>query len=278
MPKRPVYPLIFTDLDGTLLDHDSYSAKPADLLIQQIIASSLASIIPITSKTRAEWRSLQQSIPLAETVSVTENGSAIHTPRGLRLETGNRPQIIMLGIEYEEIVERINKLPPFLRQHITGFSDMSVAEVAAATGLGTGDALLAKNRQASEPFLWSGSDAQLEELEALMTDADIRIQRGGRFYHFTGHATKQQAMALIKAAFAAGKPDTKIVSIALGDGPNDLAMIEAADFGVIMPNPEGVTIESSKPRIRTAPVPGPQGWVLAVREIFAELGLNLQES
>ena len=56
MPKRPAHPLIFTDLDGTLLDHESYSAKPADLLIEQIIGQSIGSVIPITSKTRAELR------------------------------------------------------------------------------------------------------------------------------------------------------------------------------------------------------------------------------
>ena len=70
----------------------------------------------------------------------------------------------------------------------------------------------------------------------------------------------------------------EIISIALGDGPNDLAMIEAADFGVIMPNPEGVTIESTKPHVRTAPLSGPEGWAIAVTEILAELGLNLRQS
>ena len=55
-------------------------------------------------------------------------------------------------------------------------------------------------------------------------------------------------------------------------------MIEAADFGVIMPNPQGVTIESQKPFVRTAPAAGPAGWVAAVTEILAELGLNLRQS
>ncbi|MEP0641973.1 HAD hydrolase family protein, partial [Parasphingorhabdus sp.] len=108
--------------------------------------------------------------------------------------------------------------------------------------------------------------------------ADIQLQRGGRFYHLTGRATKEQAMDYIIKVTAERKADSKIVAIALGDGPNDLAMIEAADVGVIMPNPEGVTITSTKPHVRTAPFPGPEGWVIAVREILTGLGLNLSES
>jgi mannosyl-3-phosphoglycerate phosphatase len=278
MPERPLYPLIFTDLDGTLLDHNSYSAKPADRLIQHISDRSIGSIIPVTSKTCAELRSLQQTIPIRETISVTENGSVIHMPHGYPFERASDPQTILLGIGYSEILDRIAALPRILRHHIRGFADMSAEEVSKATGLAMDEALLAKERQASEPFLWSGSDKALKELDLIMADADIRIQRGGRFYHFTGHATKQQAMAQIKAAFVERMTESAIISIALGDGPSDLGMIEAADIGVILPNPDGVTIKTNRSDVRTAPSPGPQGWVFSVRKIFAELGLILPES
>ncbi|PHR18181.1 MAG: hypothetical protein COA41_10365 [Sphingopyxis sp.] len=278
MPESCLYPLIFTDLDGTLLDHNSYSAKPADLLIRRIIGQSIGSVIPITSKTRAELRSLQNSIAIGETISVTENGSVIYVPPGYSLGQTSDPQVTLLGSGYSEILDRIAGLPKLLRQHIRGFADMSGAEVSEATGLGIDESVLAKQREASEPFLWSGSDEALEELRSIMAEANIRIQRGGRFYHFTGHATKEQAMARIKTSFVEQKPDCEVISIALGDGPNDLGMIEAADFGTIMPNPAGVTIGSSKPHVRTAAAPGPEGWVLAISELFAELGIILSES
>ena len=277
MSQCPVFPLIFTDLDGTLLDHESYSAKPADLMIQRITHHSLGSIIPITSKTRAELRSLEQVLPISKTISVTENGSVIHIPQGQLFEGALGPQIILSGRRYAEIRDRMDALPPRLRQHITGFADMTPAEIAQGTGLGMQEARLAKEREASEPFLWSGTDTALKELGMIMADADIRIQRGGCFNHFTGNATKARAMARIKASFVEHKPDCEIISIALGDGPNDLEMIEAADFGVIMPNPGGVAICSSKSDVRMAPAPGPQGWVVAVRELFSELGIILSE-
>ncbi|ASK88345.1 HAD-IIB family hydrolase [Sphingorhabdus sp. SMR4y] len=278
MTKRPVYPVIFTDLDGTLLDHHSYSAKPADALAASLSRQSLAEIIPVTSKTHAELLCLQREIPLPFSLCVTENGSVIHGPDSYFPGDDGRSGRLTLGMAYPAILDQIGKMPGSLRRHFRGFADMSVHEVVDATGLAVDDARRAKDRQATEPFLWSGTDGELETLATIVAESGLRIQRGGRFYHLTGHATKEQAMAQIIETIAGHKPDCDLVSIALGDGPNDLAMIEAADFGVIMPNPQGVTIISTRPAVRTAPVPGPAGWVTAVTEILAELGLNIPES
>lgn len=278
MSKQPNHLVIFTDLDGTLLDHHNYSAKPAARLIERLYDQGTADIIPVTSKTQSELLWLRKSIPLQNILSVTENGSVIHACGSSPLVDDDRSHSIMLGIRYRAILEQVAKLPQSLRHHITGFADMPVEQVMAATGLRLDDARRAQDREATEPFLWSGSASEFSALREILIEENIQVQRGGRFYHLTGQATKENAMAKIISAFVEKKPDFQIISIALGDGPNDLAMIEAADFGVIMPNPDGVTIETAKPHVRTAPVPGPEGWVMAVQEILAELGLNLPES
>ncbi len=278
MPQQSLHPLIFTDLDGTLLDHSSYSARPADRLIQKLCDQALADVIPVTSKTYAELCWLKQDLPLPFSICVTENGSVIHGPDNLVQDDGTPPGHRTLGVPYAEICDRIGNLSRSQRQYFTGFSDMTVEEVADATGLAMDDARRARERQATEPFLWTGSAADLRSLEETVGDYGLRVQQGGRFYHLTGHATKVQAMDIVARAIAGQMPDRDIVSIALGDGPNDLAMIEAADFGVIMPNPAGVTIESAQATVRSAPFPGPAGWVVAVTEILAELGLNIPES
>ena len=72
--------LIYTDMDGTLLDHDTYRHDPVDPLLE-VLASKAIPVIPCTSKTFAEVidirRELNNSHPF-----IVENGSAVYIPIG----------------------------------------------------------------------------------------------------------------------------------------------------------------------------------------------------
>jgi predicted mannosyl-3-phosphoglycerate phosphatase (HAD superfamily) len=52
--------LIFTDLDGSLLDHHTYSFAPAANYLDRLETQGIP-VIPITSKTRAEVLVLRRS-------------------------------------------------------------------------------------------------------------------------------------------------------------------------------------------------------------------------
>ncbi|MEM8917967.1 MAG: HAD-IIB family hydrolase [Pseudomonadota bacterium] len=269
MTTKTDHVLIFTDLDGTVLDHHSYSPAPADRFIAEIDPEQ-ASVIPVTSKTRAEVSAILWNIaPLK--VFVTENGSAIHAPDGFPWESASAPQIQFPGVSHEEILSRLDAMDPMLRQKVQGFSDMTAKEIAAATGLDPQRALKAKAREATEPFLWTGNDSEMEQFRDLMENQQLSIQRGGRFYHLTGQCGKADAMDWIASHYKSTCPDRQITTVALGDGPNDLEMIEKADFGVIIPNPAGSAIRSAKSSVITATKPGPEGWVEVMQQIFDQL-------
>lgn len=266
--------LIFTDLDGTLLDHHDYSAGPASDLVDRLHEKAMVQVIPVTSKTQAELEYLEDFPMFKGALTISENGSVIravdHSPFFLDDGSG----VLLLSVSYQQILDEIASLQSSLRKRIRGFNDMTTAEVVAETGLTFDDAGRAKQRQATEPFLWSGSDSEMQALRSTMVKAGIHIQRGGRFFHFTGKASKVDAMQMVVEACRKNQRESDYITVALGDGPNDLAMIEAADFGVIMPNPDGVTISSDQASVRMAPAPGPNGWVKAVLEILEELGFN----
>ena len=278
MPHTDVQPVIFTDLDGSLLDHCTYSAEPADDLIRSLHEQSIAHVIPITSKTQSELTLLDHQLPLKQSIKVSENGAIIQAPPGSPLANASSPKTVVLGANYSDILQALNALPTDLRKHIEGFADMSDAQVSQHTGLSLTQAQKARDRQASEPFLWSGPAEYLELLRVRMAAEGIQLQRGGRFHHLTGRATKRKAMHTIMQAFEAHEPSVRFASIALGDGPNDLEMIEAADFGVIIPNPAGAAIRSSRASVRSAKKAGPEGWVLAVQEILQELGMHWEKT
>ena len=65
--------LIFTDLDGTLLDHESYDWSPAAPALARARAAGVP-VIPATSKTRAELAPLMAALAMsASSVTVSLN-------------------------------------------------------------------------------------------------------------------------------------------------------------------------------------------------------------
>ncbi len=272
MTTKTDHVLIFTDLDGTVLDHDSYSPAPADTFIAALDPDR-TTVIPVTSKTRVEVLALIFDIAPMR-VFVTENGSAIHAPEGFPWDADTSPQIYFPGANHEMILAALEELDPFLRKRVRGFSDMTIKEIATETGLSLQSASKAKAREASEPFLWLGDSGELAKLEEHMAGQNIKVQQGGRFFHLTGQCGKADAMRWIASQFRTAKPEHQFVSVALGDGPNDIEMIEEAELGVIIPNPDGKSIHSAKPSVITAPKPGPAGWVAAMQQIFDELDFD----
>ena len=77
-PELPL--LVFTDLDGTLLDHDDYGFAPALPALERLRAAAVP-LIPTTSKTLAETARLSRALGNGHPC-IVENGSAICVPEG----------------------------------------------------------------------------------------------------------------------------------------------------------------------------------------------------
>ena len=81
VPAIPL--LVFTDLDGSLLDHDDYSFSAALPALSRLRDHAVP-LVPLTSKTLAEMRVLQQALHNPHPF-VIENGSAIACSQTRRL-------------------------------------------------------------------------------------------------------------------------------------------------------------------------------------------------
>lgn len=249
--------VVFTDLDGTLLDHDSYqwtAARPAlEKLAQLKIPIVLAS-----SKTAAEVRRLQREMSLTHHPAIVENGAGV-----IGLRDGTEPST------YASLRAALAALPNDLCAMFQGFGDMDATELAGLTSLALDAAKDAKARHFSEPGIWSGDDRDLTRFQEALSKYNITVQRGGRFLTLSFGRTKADAMRMIDAAL---KPQR---TLALGDAPNDIDMLEAADFGVIVANPHSAPLpvlrgEETGRIIRTKAA-GPKGWNAAVLDFLETL-------
>ncbi len=247
--------LVFTDLDGTLLDHADYSYAPAQPALAALQARGIPLVLA-SSKTAAEIERLHEALGLGSTPAIVENGAGV-------LRSG---RVRSAEDDHARLRAALATLPPDLRQAFRGFSDMSPQEVSKLTGLAAEDAVRAKDRQFSEPGIWLGGDAALEEFRARLAAQGIAAQQGGRFLTLSFGATKADRIAEIAADY--GTPCT----LALGDAPNDIAMLEAADFGVIIRNDHGPGIPplagEADGRITRTARPGPSGWNDAVLDFL----------
>ncbi|WP_290887861.1 HAD-IIB family hydrolase [Hoeflea sp.] len=253
-------PIIITDLDGTLLDHETYSYAEALPALNRLKQLGIPLILA-SSKTAAEIAPLRAELGFSHCEAIVENGSGI-------LEAGNYEQ--GAGENYQQILQILNSLPPDLRRQYQGFSDWSAEEVSARTGLSLNQAAMAKQRRFSEPGLWLGNEADREEFIASIAARGLSALQGGRFTTLSFGGNKAQRMMELARRHSsdAGEPFT----VALGDARNDVAMIESARLGVIIPNPAHGGIPQLEGevtgRVIRAPSPGPKGWNQAITSLL----------
>jgi mannosyl-3-phosphoglycerate phosphatase len=253
--------VVFTDLDGTLLDHDTYAWDAAVPALDALKAAGVPLVLA-SSKTAAEIAELHAGLGLGETPAIVENGAGLFRPGA---DGGD-------DSAYRNLRRALEALPKELRVFFRGFGDMSAYEVADITGLSRDAAALARTRQHSEPGLWAGDAATLEAFLAALGAQGIAARRGGRFLTLSFGATKADRMAEIADALGA------TTSLALGDAPNDVEMLEAADAGVIVKNDHGPPLPrlagEADGRIARTEAPGPAGWNRAVLDWLGALDQN----
>ncbi len=261
--------IIFTDLDATLLEHDTYSFEKAAPALHKIREKGIPLII-VTSKTRKEVEQLIDQLNINEPF-IVENGAAIFFPKGYRnfkfenAKEKGKYSVIELGKPYKEIRNFIKK---YKKQFgLLGFGDLSVEEIAKLTNLSIEKARLAKEREYTEPFLIK-DPSQIPELESIALKQGLKITQGGRFYHLIGKdQDKGKAVKLLKDIFEKNLKN-KVKTIALGDSKNDIPMLKEVDIPVLIPKKDGSYENISLPNLIKSKKPASEGWNEVVLQLI----------
>jgi mannosyl-3-phosphoglycerate phosphatase len=264
--------LIFTDLDGSLLDHDDYSHAGADHALDTISREGLP-LIFVTSKTRSEVEALRRELGVDHPF-VVENGGGIFFPssHGHWEIPGAIPcdglRVLQLGETYDHLRRFVQGLPDDLT--VRGFGDMGAEEVAGLTGLSLDAARRAMEREFTEPFLVE-EEERLPELAELAAAEGIAVITGGRFHHLVGRdQDKGRAVRIITESYRNNR-GAPCYTVGLGDGPNDVPMLEVVDRAVLIPNPGGRPVELQRHDVSWASEPGSSGWGQAVLAAIEEI-------
>ena len=258
---------VFSDLDGTILDFYTYSYEDA-LEGINILKEQNVPLIPVSSKTLTEMELIQKELQLSFPFSF-ENGGGIAFP-----SQGNEPakdyRIEIVGIGIDKLEDKLNILREIVKSPISTLFEMDMEEIVEKTKLSHKSAELIKKRKSSIPFIPSQADTviNLNEVNIMLGKHDLRITKGGRFYHLSSkNASKGNAVNKIieylKDAYNVGK----IISVGIGDSENDIPMLSVVDIPVLVRKPDNSIIDVEMNVMKTEKI-GPSGFTEAMKSIF----------
>lgn len=267
--------VVFTDLDGTLLDHDTYGFDAA-LPALAMLAQKKIPVILNSSKTLVEILKIRSALGNCHPF-IAENGSVVAVPEqtfpGLaRKEPLFQDQsgllVKRLGGARKKVLDISNRLRQTHDYSFEGFADMDPARLSQVTGLSEEQAIQAGQRLSTEPILWQDTPERWEAFAGQLSDAGLGWVQGGRFISISRPFDKKDGVACLMDLYTAdtGSPP---LTIGLGDSPNDQAMLDMMDIAVVIRSARSDQITLNRPEtvIRTT-AKGPEGWQEAMDMIF----------
>ncbi|MFB4356634.1 mannosyl-3-phosphoglycerate phosphatase-related protein [Pantoea sp. BS_4] len=250
MPNLNESLMIVTDLDGSLLDHHDYNWDAATAWLETFSQHQVPVVI-CSSKTAAEILPLQRKIGISGTPFIAENGAVLyfHEDKPVRIPDDK--------LNYVAICRILSAMKQQFR--FSGFQDFSDSDVSAMTGLPEAEAALARQRDASEVIVWRDTEEALDRFRHALADYHLTLTQGGRFWHVMP-ARSGKGHALHKLLSHYSHQD--LITIGLGDGPNDAPMLDAVDYAIVIKgfSKTPVTLTRNDGQVYHTTHHGPEGW------------------
>lgn len=259
--------VIFTDLDGTLLDHTTYSWAAAQPALDRLKERGIPYVL-CSSKTRAEVECVRRALGHPHPF-IVENGGAVLIPHGYFSvplpphKTVDHCLAVELGVPYPTLRQALKEITEATGVPIRGYGDLSEQDIAALTGLSVEEAARAKAREYDEPFIVEGTEADRRRVLELVEAKGFRWTRGGRFHHLTGRHDKGDAVRVVADLYR--RRDGSILAVGIGDSYNDLPLLRAVDRPIVVKRPEGgYDADVRLDGLEFADGIGPSGWNAAI--------------
>jgi mannosyl-3-phosphoglycerate phosphatase family protein len=250
--------VLFTDIDGTLVAHDTYDPGPAVEAVAGLKQAGIP-VVLCSAKTRAEQEALRVRLNLDDPY-VVENGAGVIFPVGFHgSRTGEGEQeLVTFGHTYREVREGLAQAAVNAGVVVKGFGDLSVEEVSELTGLTLPRAAKARTREFTETFVLEDPtpDGELR-LARCLDEQGMLILRGARYWTALGRHDKAEAVQYVISRYEEFGP---VTSCGVGDFTNDLGMLAAVDVPMLVQQSDGSWADLDLPGLLRLNGIGPHGW------------------
>jgi mannosyl-3-phosphoglycerate phosphatase len=269
--------IIYTDLDGTLLDHHSYSFRKALPALAEIKRRNIPLIL-CSSKTRGEMEEYQRKLRIKYPF-ISENGGAVFIPKGYfgkpknDLKVKGKYLILELGLPYRKLRKSLLEVSRQFAVRVVGFGDLKTKQIASMFGLPYKEARWAKQRDYDEPFYFLDGiePRKIRAIQREFKRRGLNLTKGGRFFHLMGQNDKGKAVGLLTKMYRRDW-ETDFLTVGLGDSLNDLPMLKAVDVPVLVRQKHSTYDKEvlQRLKVRKARGIGPAGWNQAVLDLMSE--------
>ena len=247
--------LIFTDLDGSLLDKETFKFDVIKDYFKELVRNGII-IIPNSSKTEAELLDFNEQNNL-DLSFIAENGSSIHRLNKIHQNLPNKIIISRTIDEIRNIYEENISLD--FENKITHILELEREKQQKILGLPLDKIKLAIKRDHSIPIKFNGTKIEKNEFIKIMKNSGLTIQTGGRIMNVCDNVNKSKAMSralqLIRKQL-----DDEIITIGVGDNENDIEMIKQTDYPCLVKNENFDSSLINIDNLIKSDEPSPKGW------------------
>lgn len=258
--------VVFSDLDGTVLDGATYSPDRSLAQIQRLKESRIP-LVFCSSKTRAEMERIRRGLGVTDPF-VVENGSAILLDGGyFPFEVGEEDR----GLRRVEMAERLATVMPRLEAALAAagveyrtFAEMSPEEVSEDSGLTIEQARDARKREYTMSLKFSRREELLRASSAIL-ESGLTCFVGARYLTVGEGGSKGTAVRELTRLFT--RAFGPVTTYGFGDGENDLSMLAEVDVPILVQRSKGVWTPTDLQNVVRMPLVGPEGFAKGVEEV-----------
>ena len=264
MRKKKI--LIFTDLDGSLLDKETFKFDVIKDYFKELVRNGII-IIPNSSKTEAELLDFNEQNNL-DLSFIAENGSSIHRLNKIHQ---NLPEKIIISRTIDEIRNIYEEnISLDFENKITHILELEREKQQKILGLPLDKIKLAIKRDHSIPIKFNGTESEKNEFTKILKNSGLTIQTGGRIMNVCDNVNKSKAMSkalqLIRKQF-----NDDIITIGVGDNENDIEMIKQTDYPCLVKNENFDSSLINIDNLIKSDEPSPKGWSDVIKSALQKI-------